>query len=1743
MRKVIKNNHKLLGIVSLFLIILFGAYFRINGIDWDENYHLHPDERFLTMIETSIKPVENIQEFFDTNRSSLNPHNVLDGNGNQTFPFFVYGTFPIMVVRYVGELFGKTNYSEIHLVGRYLSGLFDLGTVLVIFSISRTLFKKTNIAIIASFFYAFAALPIQISHYFIVDNFATFFCMLAFFAAVKITQKEQHSSSSAKANSAKYIFLKEWDGFGYYVLFSVALGLAAASKINSVVAAFLLPTAILFTIDRDYFRASNSLWKIHLKYLIIAGLMSFIVFRIFQPYAFSGPGFFNFSLNPKWIKNIMELSSLSSGLSNYPPSLQWTRRTFTFPIKNMFGWGMGISFGIVSLFGVVLMVIKLLKGDVRQYGLLVGWSCLYLIWQAVRWNPTMRYFLLIYPTLAIIAGWAVDEIPNIFTSKCQGTSNTRNLIIKIFLGVCMVGAFLWAFAFTGIYRKPMSRIEASEWIYRHLEGAINLNLSNGEEHFIQPIPYPKSFELQPGQELIFDFFPEFDMAVDQIAFDHIVAGEVSEENSELIITIESKNSQGLFEQVFLTNTFPQDGDFRGNEYIVDFPEPIQLTSGSDYRFSVKAQNPKTNLKFAGTISLSNHFDEHMVRTRIFEFSQPLRRNEPYRVTFKPMENAELSMVEIFRGRPVGIDENKIDLAIEIIDKAENTSIVKGKTQFKFSQADDFRGQRIPILLDEPIKIKRGTTYELVLTNESMDQSTLILSGSKTAKETDWDDALPLFMYGFNPFDRHSGVYQSDLNFQMYWDDNKDKFARFTSILDQADYIIFSSNRQWGSITQAPDKYPLSTYFYDQLNGCDSDDIQRCYIEAEANTLGGNLGYALGAIFKSEPNLFGLEFNTQFAEEAFSVYDHPKVIVFEKTDAFSYQEIIEKLSSIDVDFALNVSPQELEGRPGILELPEKWFQAQKEAGTWSHLFNYNALQNRNQFFGVILWYLTISILGWLMYPITRIGFKGLKYKGWAISRVIALVLLTFFVWILGSLGIPVVRKTIIFSIIILLDISGILFFKEKSAIVGELLNNKNQILVFEIASLLFFALFLLIRIGNPDLWHPYKGGEKPMDFAYFNAVIKSVKFPPYDPWNASGYINYYYWGFLLAAVPTKLLGIIPSIAYNLILPMFFSFTAMAAFCIGINMTTNEPALFKKKLKTEIWIGMITAVFLLVIGNLGTIKMFFQGFLRLAENNIALSSENVFYGIQAFIYGIKEFLNRGGFNYYPGDWYWIPSRAIPGEPITEFPYFTFLYGDPHAHLFALPITLISLAWTISLLAEKMGYEKNRTFYAKLIIGGIIIGSLRPTNTWDYPVSLTIACVGILYAYIRYRVPSVKWLPGVSQKVRRFLFAVISASTFGVLSYFLFNQFSKWYGQGYSSIEFWKGDKTPFGSYLTHWGFFYFIILSWTINEAIRWMKDTPLSDLKKYIPHRKTIIVFLSLITIAIVILSIIGIEISVLTLPLLTFFFTLLFMKKYTDKDKLVFFLTCIGLGLTLIVELVVLSGDIGRMNTVFKFYLQAWTCLSISTAWFAVDLIKRLKNWNSKILFYWRIAAVILSSSVLLFPLIASVDKVSDRIAPSVPTSLDGMEFMRFASYNENSNILDLNQDYELIRWMQDNISGTPIIMEANVPEYRWGSRISIYTGLPTVIGWNWHQRQQRIINPSDWIFDRVNDVSKFYSDTDLNSAQKIIDKYDIDYIVIGQLEKAIYPQGGIDKFINNGTEGFEIRYASDDTFLLQVIQ
>ena len=1030
-------------------------------------------------------------------------------------------------------------------------------------------------------------------------------------------------------------------------------------------------------------------------------------------------------------------------------------------------------------------------------------------------------------------------------------------------------------------------------------------------------------------------------------------------------------------------------------------------------------------------------------------------------------------------------------------------------------------------------------------------------GSRQVNETSWDDPLPYGVYGINVYDYFSGVYRTDLNFEMYWEDNSQKLTRLVSDLNQADYLFISSNRQWGSITRLPGQYPLSTAFYRELIGCpEGKDISWCYSQAQPGMFTGNLGFQLVQVFQSEPTLGKFSINTQPAEEAFTVYDHPKVLIFKKNSNFDIKGVQGILGNAGL--ATGNASTASKAKNGLM-LNEQQLQTQQSNGTWSDLFDRNGLINRYPGIALIVWYLFISLLGWVVYPLVRVGLGGLKDKGYPFTKLAGMLIFAFLAWIAGSVGIAVTRTLLLEVFIGLVALNGVLILAYRKSIFQELKRNWRHYLLIEALGLLLFGLFLLVRLGNPDLWHPWKGGEKPMDFSYLNAVIKSTTFPPYDPWFAGGFINYYYFGFVLVGMPVKLLGIIPSIAYNLILPTFFSFVGVGAFSIVWNMTQRwiedhqkdhgEPPLHKMSPnKIALLAGIAAILLVLILGNLGTVRMIWHGFQYLATGGAPIDGAGFFQRWVWTFQGIGKFFSGQNLMFSPGDYYWIPSRAIPGEAITEFPYFTFLYGDPHAHLYALPIAIFAIAWALSMVLRKWKWKDSNekkgwlNFVLTFILGGLVIGALRPTNTWDIFTYLPLGIVALGYTIFRYWRGEVKIFGNLPAFWRKLIvFAASSALLIG-LAFFFYEPFSYWFAQGYNKVSFWIGDHTPFWSYVTHWGLFLFVCISWVVWEMRDWLATTPASSLKKLRPFQELIWAGAIILFVGTILFLIKGIQIVWLVVPMILVSLILTLRPRYPEMRRIVSFLICLGLTLTLVVELVYLQGDLGRMNTVFKIYMQAWTLLAIASAAALIMLIPAIRNqWKEGARQTWIIGLMVLVFSAALFTLLATMDKIRDRMSTSAPHTLDGMAYMPYSSYSDNGVTYSLEQDYLAIQWMQDHIQGSPVIVEGNVTEYRWGTRYTIYTGLPGVVGWNYHQRQQRGVFSAEAVQRRVDEVGIFYNTTDRTIAQNFLKEFNVKYIIVGLMEKAVYPPEGLDKFNAWNGDLWTRIYLDRDTAIYQV--
>ncbi len=697
----------------------------------------------------------------------------------------------------------------------------------------------------------------------------------------------------------------------------------------------------------------------------------------------------------------------------------------------------------------------------------------------------------------------------------------------------------------------------------------------------------------------------------------------------------------------------------------------------------------------------------------------------------------------------------------------------------------------------------------------------------------WDDGLPLDL------DQRSHRDYATVTLANYDDDTPAKLERLLADLDRTDYLIVSSNRLVDSIPRLPMRYPMTTRYYQALAS-------------------GTLGFTRAAEFTSYPQLGSLRIPDQSAEEAFSVYDHPRVQIFRKDATWDRAQAHTLLGAVDWDAVVRVPAAAARrwGR-GTMLSPEAWAAA-RAGGSWSHLFDPGSAANR---WPVVTWALLLAAIGLVAFPLLRPALRVLPDEGWLLARTGGLLLLGYAVWLPASLRwLAATPSTLTVIALVLVLISAVAAARQRAGLMALWREKRALLVAEEVLVWACFAAFVLVRRANPDLWHPYFGGEKPMDVAYLHAVLRSEHFPPFDPWFAGGALNYYYFGFVLVAVLTKLAGIVPEVAYNLAVATFFMLAASAVFAVVHALTT---ALGVRR-RAAFGLGVGGLLLTMVAGNLKEVALVVDAVLAQRWRSEPWHV-----------------------------WFWNATRAIPAPapespPITEFPFFTYLFGDLHAHAMALPVTLLVMGLGLSAVLAHAGTSGRRGGrWPRAAWLMLALGALFPLNPWDFPTYTVL--VGACFALGA-------WLdeaPGraIGQPAVEAMAWTIVVLAGGRL---LFGPFYANYVQPYGSFSIWRGSHTGLGPYLQIHGLFLFFIASAAALAATRprALPSTPAA-------------------------------------------------------RGALAFAagLTALALALTAIVEVIVLDGDISRMNTVFKFYLQAWVLLAVAAA---TGLAVILQAWRTR---------------------------------------------------------------------------------------------------------------------------------------------------------------------------------------------------
>jgi len=789
---------------------------------------------------------------------------------------------------------------------------------------------------------------------------------------------------------------------------------------------------------------------------------------------------------------------------------------------------------------------------------------------------------------------------------------------------------------------------------------------------------------------------------------------------------------------------------------------------------------------------------------------------------------------------------------------------------------------------------------------------------------------------------------------------------------------------------------------------------------------------------------------------------------------------------------------------------------------------------------ISWYVIITLLGWLTFPLAYFLFPALADRGYSLSRVAGLLIWGYLFWIFTSLGLTQNNiGGILFVLLILIGLSTWVIVYRKSEIGNWIRSNLRLVISVEVLFLLAFAFLAFLRSGNPEL----DGTERPMELMFINAILRSPAFPPHDSWLSGYAISYYYFGYVMTAMLAKLAGLTGSVAHNLMTSLIFGLAAIGAYGILFNLLSAVNRKFQNaNHSSPIGFSFLAPLFLLLVSNV-------EGFLEVLHRRGIFWPANSTFNFWTWL-GIKDLSDAPArpLTWIPDRfwWWWRASRVVMGfdlrgnfqEVIDEFPFFSFLLGDLHPHVLAIPFNLLAVAialnlflggWRgeINLFGFRLNISKTGFLFAALTLGGLAF-----LNTWD----ILIGAALIVLAYVLFCVHEAGWswsrledalvlgiplglfaivlyLPfyfGFSTQASGILPNIINP-TRGAQLWVMFAPFfipliaySIYLSFGEQRTARWSlAILLAAGFVLLLWGFSWLLSLGVKFTDPViaqQFLQSQGVANLRSLFAEatlRR---------------LSYIGGLLTVLVILTPAIAFLIANSQQTIDNDQtstinhdplsithspstFVFLLIVLASLLVIAPEFVYLHDEFGtRMNTIFKFYYQAWLLWSIAAAFGIAILLQHLRGALDWI---FRVGLVILLFISLTYPALSIANKTND-FNPTFGWTLDDFTRIQHTTPDEAA----------AIEWLKSAPDG--VVAEAVGGGYTSYGRISEYTGLPTVINWPDHESQWG--RTSADLGTRQDDIKTLYSTPNWQAALAIINQYNIQYIYIGDLERSTYP-------------------------------
>lgn len=719
--------------------------------------------------------------------------------------------------------------------------------------------------------------------------------------------------------------------------------------------------------------------------------------------------------------------------------------------------------------------------------------------------------------------------------------------------------------------------------------------------------------------------------------------------------------------------------------------------------------------------------------------------------------------------------------------------------------------------------------------------------------------------------------------------------------------------------------------------------------------------------------------------------------------------------------------------------------------------------------ILQWWFTLFIIGIGFLPITTLIFSPFWDKGYAFSRIIGIIVISYTMLLLGTLHIlpfhiiSLIGISLFFSVLSLL----VLTRRSKQSIKMYFLSFKKYLPMFlieEIIFLLVLILFSFIRGFSPDI----NGLEKFMDFGFVNSILRTEYFPAKDMWFTPFSINYYYFGHLQTAVLTKVSLLPSSLTYNLMLAYLAASCFLASFSIAATLYSFIQK--TKRFYHYLLAGLLAGIIVTFAENIHTLYSFFEPYQN--EKPVPLWE---------LTFSPDTFPNS----------YWYPNATrFIHNTIHEFPMYSWTVSDLHGHVLDIPHVLLVIGLLLSLFLlpkrkrqlKPSRHSRNifRTKIHQLIVSideslvvgimhlvciSFLLAILYMTNAWDGMIYflLTLFVLFILY----WKNTSQKLNLSLFQKIFTIILDLTIPAAIIVVGFVIFSlPFSLFFKPFVSGIGIlcapafltslekigpllFEADhcqKSPWWQLVVLYGFFYFFILLF-----IGFLLKT-----KKIIQSDIYILVLIILATLLIIIPEFI-------------------YVKDIYPAHY--------------------------RANTMFKLVFQAFIILGVVTAYIIYRVLTYLKLTNMRgkipLLLSFFITTLFFLSLVLIYPYFSL-------------NSYYG-EFQLYKGINGTKYLeTKYPADYKAMQWLDNNITNSPVIVEAQGDSYTDYARVSANTGLPTILGWTVHEWLWR--GSYDIPAPRIEEIKTIYESSNTDEVRTLLETYNVEYIFIGVLEREKYP-------------------------------